>query len=133
MIELLDAIRDFLAEGGASDDSGEQPYDWKVNTLYVWEESSVQRPIGAEGEVREDFVIMAAIAEATGEEAFGQRERATTVALDAKRTRMLDLIRTNSSIAGQWDHIEGASLPSFLRQLELRGIAVRISGYRIIG
>ena len=134
MIELLDEIRLFLVDdtGLSSDDTAEQPYEWVPGTLYVWEESSIQRPIGAGGEVREDFVLMAAIAEATGEESFGRRERATSVALDAHRSRMLGLIRRHSSVDGQWDHIEGASVPSFLRQLDLRGVAVRISGYRLI-
>lgn len=134
MIELLDALRLFLLDDTdlASDDSGEQPYDFEPMTLYVWEESSLQRPIGADGEVREDFVIVAAITERTGEEAFGKRSRATSLVLDGHRTRMLTLIREHSSVQDQWDHIEGASVPSFLRQLEQRGIAVRISGYRII-
>lgn len=133
MIELLDALRVFLVDesGLPSDDTAEQPFDFTAGTLYVWEESSVQRPIDTGG-VREDFVIMAAIPERTSEEALGKRSRETSLALDAHRNRMLYLIRHHASVAGFWDHIEGASVPSFLRQLELRGIAVRISGYRII-
>lgn len=135
MLELIDALRDVLRDGLgiAVDESGERPYDWTPETLYVWEESSAWTSIGT-GEKREDFVVMAAIAEATGEEAAGQRSRETTVALYGYRDAFLEAIRTHAN-TGPWadGNIEGASVPAYLRQLDVRGVAVRISGYRLIG
>lgn len=132
-LDLIDTLRDSLSEaiGVAADDSVEQPYDWTPGILYLWEESAAMTPIGGQ-ERREDFVLVAAIAEPTGEEAAGQRSRETTEALYAHRDALLEWIRENPS-TDAWDHIVGASIPSYLRQLDARGIAIRISGYRLIG
>lgn len=134
MLDVIDGLRDLLSDrlDIETDDTGDRPYDWTAGVLYVWEESSGQISIGT-GEVREEFVVMAAIASPSGEEAAGQKLREVTETLDGYRDVFLTRIRLNSNI-GPWASgtIIGASVPSYLRQLDLRGIAVRISGYRII-
>ncbi len=135
MIDLLDALRYLLSDGTdlATDDTCERPYEWKPDTLYVWEESSNHEPFESGPVVRENFVIVAAIAERTNEEARGERSRETTEALYGHRDRMLDLIRLNRSV-GLWEdgHLRAESVPGYLRQLEIRGIALRITGYRLV-
>jgi hypothetical protein len=134
MLDVIDGLRDLLSDrlDIETDDTGDRPYDWTAGVLYVWEESSGQISIGT-GEVREEFVVMAAIASPSGEEAAGQKLREVTETLDGYRDTFLTRIRLNSNI-GPWASgtIIGASVPNYLRQLDLRGIAVRISGYRII-
>lgn len=135
MLDLIDGLRELLTDGTEldSDDTAERPFDWKTGTLYVFEETSSRTPIGP-SEVREDFVIIAAIATNSGEEAAGQRSREVTETLYAHRDMFLERIRLNPNV-GPWQdgNIQGSSLPAYLRQLDLRGIAVRISGYRLIG
>lgn len=137
MLDVVDGIRELLEDGSdatvSTDDSGERPYDWTPWTLYVWEESSAHTSIGT-GEVREDFVVVAAIAVPNdGEESVGVRSRAVTERLDAKRNQYLDAIRRHTDV-GPWrdGYLAGASVPDYLRQLDLRGIAVRVTGWRII-
>lgn len=135
MLDVIDYLRELLVDGTDldADDTAERPFDWKTGTLYVFEETSSRTPIGPV-EVREDFIVIAAIATNSGEEAVGQRSRAVTETLYAHRDRMLELVRMNPNV-GPWadGNIQGASLPAYLRQLDLRGIAIRVSGYRLIG
>jgi hypothetical protein len=136
LLDVVDFFRPILADAAgitATDDSGERPYDWAPDTLYVWEESGSRTPFGML-EQREDFVIMAAVVDATGEEAAGKRDRATTVRLYAWQAAMIEWIRLHPNV-GPWQdgNIVGSSVPSYLRQLDARGIAVRIAGYRLIG
>lgn len=136
LLDVVDGLRELLASAAgisAVDDTGERPFDWTPDTLYVWEESAGRTPIGAI-EQREDFVIMAAVVDATAEEAFGKRDRATTVRLYQWQEAMIEWIRLHPNV-GPWQdgNIVGSSVPSYLRQLDARGIAVRIAGYRLIG
>jgi hypothetical protein len=135
VLDVMEALAELLAEdtGLVIDPAFERPFDWTADTLYVWEESSSWTPIGP-SEVREDFVIMAAVAEATGEEAIATRNPETTAALYAHRETFLDRIRLSPNV-GPWQdgNIQGDSVPAYLRQLDLRGIAVRVRGYRLIG
>ncbi len=136
ILEVVDDLRTRLASAAGIvlvDESGERPYDWTPDTLYAWEESSSRTPIGGT-EQREDFIVIAAVVDATGEEAFGQRSRATTEQLYEWQAAMIEWIRLHPNV-GPWQdgNIIGSSIPSYLRQLDARGIAVRIAGYRLIG
>jgi hypothetical protein len=134
VLDVVDGLRELLSDGldVVTDDTGDRPYEWTPGTLYVWEESSDHQSIGT-GEIRENFVVMAAIAAPSDEEAFGRKLREVTETLDAYRNTFLLKIRTNTNVP-PWSsgYIAGASVPNYLRQLDLRGLAIRVAGYRII-
>lgn len=135
LITIIDALQALVEPdpetGPTIDDAASQPFDFAGNTLYAWEENSMRRSIGTGGEVREDFTIVLVYCSEAAEEAWSQRSREISIALDAKRTAYLDAIRSHEGV-GPWGYISGASDPDFVRAFEVRGIAVRVTGWRIL-
>jgi hypothetical protein len=133
MIVVLDALRELLKQYDPAidfDDAMSQPYEWRENTVYSWAETVDDVPIGT-GEVRTDFEILMVYAVGNeGEEAISERSRDVSVKLDTARQAWMDLIRANAN-AGPWSNLRARAEQDFLRQLEVRGVGIRISGYRI--
>ena len=133
MIVILDGLRELLKQYDTSivfDDAMAQPYEWRDGTVYMWSETVDDRQIGT-GEVQSDFEILMVYALGNeGEEAISERSRAVSVKLDAARRAWMDLIREHAN-AGPWSNLRARAEQDFLRQLEVRGVGIRISGYTI--
>ena len=148
MIDVIDGIRDLLeppdphedgfsVNGVAIDRSCAEPIgDAQANTIYAWEEACRERPIGT-GEVQQDFeIVVLYAAGGEGEVAALQRSRDVSEALDAKRVAYMKLIRDNANMGfggrlGE-GNIEATSDADARRQFATRGIAIRVSGYRLV-
>ena len=142
MLEVVDALRSLLEpDPDLVDDTAEMPFEWQPGMLYVFEDESNWSRLDTGGMIREDFVIMAVYVRPADEAPLAKRSREVTEALDARRVRYLTTIADNPSMGAAsgdpdepplWSHIMGASLPRYLRELEVRGIAVRVVGYRLM-
>lgn len=143
MIEAIDAMREMLEppdpakpefsmSGLAIDSSCAQPLDPAPWTVYAWEETSRQHSIGT-GEVQEDFEFVIVATEPASEAADVERSRDVSVALDDRRETWLKLIR-NGGPGRPWANgsLQAMVDADMLRQLGLRGLAVRVTGYRIV-
>lgn len=142
MLEVVEALRALLEpDPDLVDDTGEMPFTWEPDTLYVFEDESSWSRLDTGGMMREDFAIMAVYVRPADEAPLARRDRGVTETLDARRVRYLTAIAENPSMPASsgdpddpplWSHIMGASLPRYLRELEVRGIAVRVVGYRLL-
>lgn len=145
MIPVVDAIRDLCEPPDQADDTRSiagvlidrtcaQPIgDAQPNTIYAWEAACRERPIGT-GEVQQDFeVTVLYIVDGKGEEGVLQRSREVSEALDERRAAYMKLVRDFANIP-PWDsgNIQATSDADFIRQLEVRGIAIRVTGYRLV-
>lgn len=148
MIDVIDGIRDMLEPpdphnegksmgGVAIDRSCAEPLgDAQPNTIYAWEEACREKPIGT-GEVQQDFEIMVLyVADGAGEVAETQRKREVSEALDEKRIEYMRLVRTFANMAfgdgSGRGNIQATSDADALRQFATRGIAIRVTGYRLV-
>lgn len=129
MIERLDAVADLVKGGHDVDPAYSQPFDFVAGTLYLWEELRAHRSIGT-GEVREDFVIVAVLPIESSEAAEATRSRPITEALDEWVTAGLDAVR--KAQGRPWEFAVGSSDADFLRQLDVRGALIRVSGYSVL-
>jgi hypothetical protein len=150
VIDVVDGLRDLLEppdaqndgfslNGVAIDRSCAEPIgDAQANTVYAWEEACRDKPIGT-GEVQRDFeIVVLYVADGAGELAIGQRSRDVSEALDAKREAYMKLIRENANIGFGGDaptgrgNIQATSDADALRQFATRGIAIRVTGWRLV-
>jgi hypothetical protein len=101
-------------------------------TLYCYPSSrDVHEPVGSPCD-RELFeVTLLYVVDDEGEQQSQQRSRAVSDELDAKAHAYLGVVRDNRSTT-VWSHITGAVDYDEVRRLQVRGIAVRVSGYRYI-
>lgn len=136
MIDVVDALRELartvLPTGTVVDEACAAPLVFEPG-LYAWNESVAHRSIGT-GEVREDFIVyLVYVVDHAGEESSQRRSRDVSVALDAGAVAMCSAINANANVP-PWasGNIIGETDPDFLRQLEVRGTAVRVTGYRLI-
>lgn len=147
MIDLIDALRELLEpeseEAGVSvngvrlDNTAAMPFDFEPNTLYVVEEQDLRTldetwtPEG--GVERQSFIVNALyVIDSEGENAITRRSRAVSIALDEKRNEYCRLVRMTRTNGDVWHHIQASADADFVRQLQVRGIAVRITGYRFV-
>lgn len=143
MIEVIDALLELVEptdpvdatvsqNGLKIDRTASAPFEFEGPAVYAWEESSQQFPVGT-GEVREEFVIMLVVTEQNPmETGTGRRSRAVSEALDKVRERWLKAIRSATTREGLWGQMVGGTDADFLRQLGVRGLAVRASGWRMV-
>lgn len=155
MIDLIDALRELLepsslddpaiaASGTRLDRSCAQPFTFEPDTLYAYEEldqrileetyaESIIEPGAFVGVERQNFTIVFVYsADGTGENAAMKRERAVSIALDDRRNGYLRLLKDHRTHGDLWHHLAGSADADYVRQLEVRGIAVRITGYRFV-
>lgn len=135
--DIVDALREGLeghvTPGYTWDDTLAQPFEWAADTVYLWCETTTEPSIGT-GEVRQDFEIMVVIGvDHGGEEAMLMRNRETSLKLDTFRAEVMEWVRLHAHVP-PWDsgNLAARSDEDFLRQLELRGVAVMIGGYRLV-
>lgn len=134
MLDVLERVAELVQGDATIDPAYTQPFDFEPMTLYVWEESRSYRSIGA-GEVSEDFEIMAVyVTDNGGETAVATRSPDVTRLLDAWATSALEAIRLHPNdgplAAGNMTASTDADM---LRQLFVRGTALRVTGYRVLG
>lgn len=155
MLDLIDALRDMLEppavppvtrvvkgetqDQAASDTwrdlSGAEPFEYMkaADTLFLFEWGPDVRALaGASPSDLERFAIQAVyVADSGDEEAQQRRKRSVTQALDARRELYAARIRQHRS-AQTWSHLECTIDGDYVRGFEIRGFALRISGWRII-
>lgn len=152
MIELVDEIRTVIGAPAVAsldatvDDSCADPVAWEANTLYAFEsegEADVHEPEGDGSIDREIFeVTLVYISAADDENRMGPRHRETSVTLDAVKEAAMTLIRGNrersttdpdsGATVQLWADLRGRGDMGFVRALNLRGVAIRVRGYRFI-
>lgn len=148
MIEVIDGVRDLLEPPDALNDGfstngvkvdrscAEPLGDAQPNTVYAWEEACREKPIGT-GEVEQAFeIVVLYCVDGAGEVAAAQRSRDVSEALDTKRAEYMKLVRLNANMpfgdgSGR-GNIQATADADALRQFATRGIAIRITGYRIV-
>lgn len=140
MIDVVDALRELLEPnvGGevTADDTCAQPYEYVADTLYAWVTAHSWISVGtgeANGpsEIEERFAIRVVLALSnSGEEAKLARDRDVSKALDDKAASYLSLIATHAQTP-PWDSLSATVDHDFLRQFEVRGIALVVTGWRL--
>lgn len=154
MLDLLAAIRQLLepaavppqtrvvrletqdrgATGTWRDLAGSEPFAYDTpDTLYLFEWGPDVRDLaGASAADLERFAVQAVyVADSKDEEAQQIRRLSVTTALDAKRELYAQKIRQHRSGAS-WQHLQAVIDGDYVRAFEIRGFALRISGWRII-
>ena len=147
MIEVVDGIRDLfeppdpLDEGKSTngvliDRSCSDPFEKVANTIYAWEAACRESPIGT-GEIRQDFEVdVLFVLDNEGENAQALRSREVSEALDAKRSAYMKLVRDHANYpfgsVADAGNMQATSDADFLRQFEVRGIAIRVTGWRLV-
>lgn len=143
MIEIVDRLRlllDAASAAGTADDSCADPVAWGADTLYVFEAENgdLHEPVGDGSEDRELFEVIAVyIADAAGENQMTARHRDVSVALDQRKEAYLRAVRENRTMLDDggvelWADLRGRADMGFVRAIQVRGVAVRIAGYRFI-
>lgn len=154
MLDLIDGIRNLLeppadpveerivkleiqdrgASGTWRDLAGAEPFAYDTpDTLYLFEWGADIRGLaGASPHDMERFAFQAVYcANSLDEEAQQRRRRDVTATLDAKRELYASLIRNHRSGA-TWQHLECQIDGDYVRAFEIRGFALRVSGWRIV-
>ena len=133
MIDLVENLAELVRGDATLDPAFAQPYTFESMTLYGWIESRAHTSIGT-GEVREDFeIVFVYVTDGDGEEAVLQRDPDVSRKLDAWATAAMDELRQRGDfVMGDDGHLTYRLDADFLRQLETRGAALRISGWRIL-
>lgn len=126
--------------GTVVDLNGAEPILWEANHLYLFEDGDQHAlaGVGNPPEERELFSIVAIyVADSGDEEAKQRRTRAVSEALDVRRHGYAAAIAANRSRyatggATPWQHLESSLDADFVRNFNIRGFALRISGYRYL-
>jgi hypothetical protein len=132
-LDVVDQIRASIEPDPAiaKDPTGERPFEFEPETLYVWSEGEGRR-IAAGQQDREEFeILILYVADNEGEEALQQRDPDVTEKLDMRRDAYLAWIRDHEATPA-WDHLSGDADPDYVRGFEGRAVAVRASGYRFV-
>lgn len=104
----------------------------KTASLYAYPTADAHNLSGASPCDREDFTVtLLYVVDDRGEIDNMLRDRAVSDLLDGKAHDYLDVIRHNRNV-GPWQHIQGALDYDEVLRLDVRGIAVRVSGYRFV-
>ena len=103
------------------------------DTLFLFEWGPDIRGLaGASPQDLERFALQAVyVADAKDEEPQERRRRDVTETLDAKREFYAARIRQRRS-AASWSHLECTIDGDYVRAFEVRGVALRISGWRVV-
>ena len=139
MIDVVDAMVALVepTPGVARDGKAAAPYSYQPNTVYGWVDAHSQAIVGTGeeggwGEIEERFSVrIVFVADNAGEEAAHERDRSVSEALDKKADEYLKALTRNQA-GVPWDTLTAVVADhDFVRQLELRGISILASGYRL--
>jgi len=139
VLDIIDAILELLEPDPTvvgKDTTAERPFDWAPNTLYVYPVLDIHADgdMGDPPSIRENFTVDAIyVADGQGEEATRTRSRDVSLELDAKAHAYADILAA-ARFRGPGRPWEDARVTSVdwdrLRQIDVRGVAVRITGWR---
>lgn len=132
--EILADIRTILEPGAAvaKDLTEAKPFAYAPQTLYVYPERVSEVPIETGPTRRQDFTVRVELTGPDlGEEASQQRDQAVSAFLDGRRGAYFAAVRANERGA-RWDHLRAAEDPNGPATLQVRGIGLRLSGYKIV-
>jgi hypothetical protein len=143
MIARLDALLALLepapAGGLVVDNSAAQPFRYLPNHLYCWApDPSVFTPAGTNDLVgrndREDFGFLAVYVppQSTGEASEMRtkaRDRAISVAIDAKLAQYVALVAAVPVNRPHWLHLAAVVEHDHIRTLDVRAGGIRLRGY----
>lgn len=117
--------------GVVVDDSFAEPFDYKVNRLYLWLED--ESSYAASPDVlRQDFYVRAVfMGNARDEEPKLRKRRDVSAELEAKRSAYLAAVE-DAQHTSEWEYAAASVDWDFTRNFEGRGFAVDIRGYRHI-
>lgn len=133
--------RKIKADSGTTVDlNGVEPFSFLKDTLYLWPVADSHELFESANPPRteERFEIVALYAaDSKDEEAKQRRLRTVSEALDAKGHAWLDLIRRNRSryeagTPAPWKNLVARLDPDTIRNFNVRGIALRVAGYRYL-
>lgn len=130
-IATLIELRSLLAAADptmAIDLSGAQPFTYKPDVLYVWEDTDARTPVAQD---RATFGYIAAVGVPDhGEQARQISDRDVTLALQTRATLLMNALRSNAQGA-EWDYLTATLDADFFTSYGVRGFAFRITGYRL--
>lgn len=128
---ILARLRDLLALPDLVVETADsEPFFFVPGRLYVWEETDSRTRIG-ELPTRQDFGARAVVLVDDPGDTRRSDARGVTLALDAKRTALVNAIRAAQS-TDEWDHAQAEVDHDYVRAFGVRGLALRITGYRVI-
>ena len=154
MLDVLDAVLTLLEPGGAIDPatglrtatsgttvdhSGAAPYELEFapNRLYGWVASDRHEnwEAGDPPSVRERFALtLLFVIDSGDEQAQGRRLRSVSEALDYRAHAYMTLVEQNkapkSDSALPWSELTGEITPDTTRGFNVRGVGLRLSGWR---
>lgn len=134
-------VRTIKADSGVMVDlNGSQPFTADANWLYLWPgpDSHELSELGNPPKELERFDLTALyVADSKDEEASQQRKRTVSEAIDTKGHAYLELIRRNRSryeagTEAPWHNLVGRLDFDTIRNFNVRGVALRIAGYRYV-
>jgi hypothetical protein len=135
LLDIVNAVRDLLEpdEPGRPviDETGEQPFTWSEDTLYVYPIANAETPIETGPVVRQDFGLLAVYVAGSHEEPAMERQASVSELLDGKRARYMDAVRANQ-VTETWHHSRASERPNPPRTLQSRAVAIEIRGFRVV-
>lgn len=132
-LDVVDQIRSSIEPDPlvAKDPTGERPFEFDPDTLYVWTDREERRPADGLQDVESFEILIVFVADNEGEEALQERDPDVSERLDEKRETYLSWIGDRAATP-MWDYLAGSADMDFLRSFEGRAVAIRASGYRFV-
>lgn len=150
MLDVIDGIVELLEPENERivkvDDSGAEPLDYAPDTLYVFEAGDNREQAGhsPSSDLARFTLVAILTVDDQAERAKGRRMREVSQKLDTKREEYLRKVRRNRTgplIMGDanvpansplWGNLTGAANPEFIRALDVRGLAITLTGWRLV-
>jgi hypothetical protein len=131
-IERLIELRNLLFAADPTiqrlDLSGEKPFTFAADTLYVWEDDLRNFPVAND---RATFAYMAVVGMPDrGEQAKQIGDPIVSESLDDRAALLVNALRSNQQ-GDEWDYITAWVDTKYLTTYGVRGFAVRITGYKL--
>ena len=151
MLDVLDRVLELLEPGGeldpetstrmstsgtTVDHTGAQPFnlEFQPDWLYAWPGRDLHETLeaGDPPSIRERFELhLVYIGDSGGEQAISRRLRAVSDALDAKAHAYLGRVAANQAPrGGLWSDLGAELTPDTIRGFNVRGAALRLTGWR---
>lgn len=133
MLAVLEGVCTLIADQDTAIDlTGAEPYDWRAGTQYVYPADTLREAAIETGpSARRDFAVSLVFVAEAHEEAARERDAAVTEDLLTRQDAYLARIRANRSTT-YWHHL-AAEVSRPPATLTSRAIALRLSGYQIVG
>lgn len=113
------------------DHAGAEPKDWIPGRLFIYPSGRLAEvPFETGPSRRQDFGVVAVFIARSSEAALRATDEEISALIDEKRAQYLERVRTNQ-VTVLWHHIQAAERPA-PRTLDGRGVAIDITGYRLI-